>query len=39
MVVACLRNRFQQKDSIQTIQTVEILLSKELREEDLCHKV
>ena len=39
MAITCIRNRFQQKDYIQTIQTVEVLLLKELREEDLGHKV
>ena len=34
MVVNCVRDRFQQKDYIETLQTMEILLLKVLREED-----
>ena len=34
MVVNCVRDRFQQKDYIETLQTMEILLLKVFREED-----
>ena len=34
MVVNGVRDRFQQKDYIETLQTMEILLLKVLREED-----
>ena len=34
MVINCIRDRFQQKDYIETFQTMENLLLKALREED-----
>ena len=37
MVVKCIRNRFQQKDYNETLQT--ILLLKALREEEFDHKL
>ena len=37
IVVNCIRNRFQQKDLIEALQTSEILLLKALREGDLGH--
>ena len=39
MVFNCIRNRIQQKDYIETLQTMEIMLLKELREEDFGHKL
>ena len=39
IVVNCIRNRFQQKDLIETLQTIEILLLKALREEDFGHEL
>ena len=39
MVVSCSRNRFQQKDYIETLQTMEILLLKDLHEEDFGHEL
>ena len=38
MVLNCIRNRFQQKDNIETLQTMEILLLKALCEEDFGHE-
>ena len=34
----CIRNGFQQRDLIETLQTMEILLLIVLREEDFGHK-
>ena len=39
MIVNCIRNKFQQKDYIETLQTMEILLLKALREEELGHEL
>ena len=39
IVVNCIRNRFQQKDHIETLQKMEILLLKALRDEDFDHKL
>ena len=39
MVVKCIRNRFQQKDYNETLQTMEILLLKALREEEFGHEL
>ena len=39
MVVNCIRNRFQQKGYIETLQTMEILLLKALRKEDFGHEL
>ena len=39
MVVNCIRDRFQQKDYIETLQTMEILPLKALREEDFGHEL
>ena len=38
MVVNSIRNRFQQKDNTETLQTMEILVLKGLREEDFAHE-
>ena len=38
-MVKCIRDRFQQKDYIETLQTVEMLLLKEFREEDFGHEL
>ena len=38
MVVNCIRNRFQQKENIETLQAMEILLLKALLEEDFGHE-
>ena len=35
----CIRNRFQQKDHIETLQKMEILLLKALRDEDFDHEL
>ena len=37
IVFNCIRNRFQQKDHIETLQKMEILLLKGLRDEDFDH--
>ena len=39
MVVNCIRNRFQQKDYIESLQKMEILLLKALCEEDFGHEL
>ena len=39
IVVNCIRNRFQQKDLIEALQTIEILLLKALREENFGHEL
>ena len=39
MIVSCIRDRIQQKDYIETLQTMEILLLKVLREEDVGHEL
>ena len=39
MVVNCIRDRFQQKDYIETLQTMEILLLKAFREEDFGYEL
>ena len=39
MVVKCIRNRFQQKDLVETLRTMEILLLKALRGECLGHEL
>ena len=39
MVVKGIRNRFQQKDYIETLQTMEILLLKMLLEEHFGHEL
>ena len=39
IVVNCIRNRFQQKDHIETLQKMEILLLKALRDEDFDHEL
>ena len=39
MVVNCIHNRFQQKDYIETLQTMKLLLLKLLREEDFGHEL
>ena len=39
IVVNCIRDRFQQKDYIETYQTMEMLLLKVLREEDFGHEL
>ena len=39
MVVNSIRNRFQQKNYIETLQTMEILLLKVLREENFRHEL
>ena len=39
MNVNCIRDRFQQKDYIKTLQTMEMLLLKVLREEDFGHEL
>ena len=39
IVVTCIRNRFQQKDLIETLQTKDILLLKTLREKDFGHEL
>ena len=38
-VINCIHNRFQQKDHIETLQKMEILLLKALRDEDFDHKL
>ena len=38
IVVNCILNRFQQKDHIETLQKMEILLLKALRDEDFDHE-
>ena len=38
MVANCIHNRFQQKDYIETLQTMEILYLKASREEDFGHE-
>ena len=39
MVVNCIRNRLQQKDNNETLQTMEMLLLKALHEEDFGHEL
>ena len=39
MVVYCICNGFKQKDYIETLQTMEILLLKALCEEDFGHEL
>ena len=39
IVFNCICNRFQQKDLIETFQTMEMLLLKALREEDIVHEL
>ena len=39
MVVNCIRDRYQQKDYIETLQTREILLLKSLHEEEFGHEL
>ena len=39
IVVNCIRDRFQQKDYIETLQTMEMLLLKVFREEDFGHEI
>ena len=39
MNVNCIRDRFQQKDYIKTLQTMEMLLLKVLREENFGHEL
>ena len=39
MVVSCIRNRFQQKDYIETFQTMETLHLKALCKEDFGHEL
>ena len=39
IVVNYIRNRFQQKDLIETLQIMKILLLKALREEDFAHEL
>ena len=39
IVANCIRNRFQQKDLIEALQAIEILLLKALREEDFGHEL
>ena len=39
IVVNCIRNRFQQKDHIENIQEMEILLLKALRNENFDHEL
>ena len=39
MVVNCIRNRLQQKDSNETLQKMEMLLLKALHEEDFGHEL
>ena len=39
MVVNCIGDRFQQKNNIESLQTLEILLLKALREEDIGHEL
>ena len=39
IVVNCIFNRFQQKDHIETLQKMEILLLKALRDEDFDHEL
>ena len=39
IVVNCIRDRFQQKDYIETLQTMEMLLLKVFREEDFGHEL
>ena len=39
IVVNCIHNRFQKKDHIETLQKMEILLLKALREEDFDYEL
>ena len=39
IVVNCISNRFQQKDDIETLKAIEMLLLKALREEDFDHEL
>ena len=39
IVINCIRDRFQQKDYIETLQTMEMLLLKVFREEDFGHEL
>ena len=39
IVVNCILNRFQQKDHIETLQKMAILLLKALRDEDFDHEL
>ena len=39
MFFNCIRNRFQQKYNIETLQTMETLLLKLLRQEDFGHEL
>ena len=39
MVINCIRNKFQQKDLIETLQAIEILLLEVLREEEFDHEL
>ena len=39
IVVKRIRNRFQQKDHIETLETIEMLLLKALHEEDFGHEL
>ena len=39
MVVNCICDKFQQKDFTETLQTIEILLLKALREENIGHEL
>ena len=39
IVVNCIRNRFQQKDHIESLQKMEILLLKALSDEDFDHEL
>ena len=39
MNVYCIRDRFQQKDYLETLQTMEMLLLKVFREENFGHEL
>ena len=39
MIVSCIRDRIQQKDYIEALQAMEILLLKVFREEDFGHEL
>ena len=39
MVVNCIRDRFQKRDYIETLQTIKMLLLKALREDSFGHKL
>ena len=39
IVVPCIRNRYQKKDHIETLQKLKVLLLKALRDEDFNYKL